>query len=202
MPEVFTTPGDMRDGCGPYGRHLTGAVDWQKRYSLSHYGVAGTNLLMSAAKDYAFPVPPPSEDTTLSTLRTYVVVGGTASFIRMSIYDATDMAALALVADSGEAAANTSTAFVEINLAANIVLRRNGRYLSILCARGVVLPTILICTNEVYPSITWFGTSPTIVGGHLGRIIYDRANAAFPALYNGVFSLVDSYSSPIDGKLP
>jgi hypothetical protein len=200
MPEVFTTPGDMRDGCGPYGRHLRGSTNWQKYRAMSNQAVNMLGYLMLANQDIASAVPPPSEDFTISSLRCYVLTQGTSSFIRMALYNAEDMANLLLVVDSGELASDTNAAFVDI--ACTATLRRNARYLMMACARGVVLPTIYCCSNVLYSATNWLGNDPVVVGAHLSRIIYTRANAAFPAAYNGVFSSVDGIAPVFDAKLP
>jgi hypothetical protein len=202
MPEVFTTPGDMRDGCGSYGRHITGASPFQAYYKLSNVSVAVAGQLLAANVDNFAPVPPPSEDKIISTLRCYVLVGGTTSFLRMAIYDAELWPALSLVVDAGEAASDTSTAILEVALGANVTLRRNRRYLSVMCARGAVLPTVWRTADSDYTYPSWLGCQSVRPGVSIGRLQYSRVNAAFPATYNGVYAAQDGKGHFMDALLP
>jgi hypothetical protein len=199
MPIVRVTQGDNQDGCGPYGRHLTGAVDWQKRYQLTPRITAATSAILVANRDYLMPIPPPSEDITLESMRAYISTAGTTSFIRMGILDAENMAALTRVVDAGEIASDSGGAFVELAIAPT-VLRRNGRYLSLICGRGAVLcKPQKTSAYSIVPN--WLGDSAGDPSSSIGLLLYVRANAPIPAIYDGVYNSNDLTAYSLDGKL-
>jgi hypothetical protein len=194
MPIVTVTPGDQQDGCGPYGRHLTGAVDWQKYYPFLAGPAAYTILV--ADKDYLITVPPPSETLATDQLRTYVSTGGTTSFVRYALYDASAWPTLSLIVDAGEVASD-AVALTSIVIASQN-LSRSGRYAAIVCARGAVLPT-LQWSVAGYGGRTWLGSvSLQFVVG----MRFARANGAFPATYNGVYEAVLTAAPQMDARLP
>jgi hypothetical protein len=158
-------------------------------------------VLMAADTDYAMPVPPPSEDILISSLAVHVITQGVSSFIRMAVYDAEDMAALALVVDGGEVASDTVDAEAEVTFAA-VMLRRNRRYLAMMCARGATRPSPAAGTTAAYCLPSWFGAHQTDSRLLYGLIVYARANAAYPAVYNGVFSSVATAPFYIRAKIP
>jgi hypothetical protein len=156
---------------------------------------------MAADADYAMPIPPPSENLSINSINCFIKTAGVSSFVRMAIYDAENMAALRLVIDGGEAASDTLNTEIEI-ATAQYVLRRNGRYLAFMCSRGATRPQPSASPTAIYCLPSWLGR---IVAssqlGYLGRIYYTRVNGAYPAVYNGVFSGVDSIPYYMRGKL-
>jgi hypothetical protein len=184
MPEVTTSPGDQRDGCGPYGRHLTGAVNWQKSYKCYGGGTVASTLLV-ADRDYLIPIPPPSENISVDAIYLSVAVGGTASFIRASIYDYSNYSAPVLVVDAGELASDALAVLTFAHAAKT--LDKNGRYAILLCGRGAVLPQLYTADPN---AMTWLGAYPGIPTSSVSLVIYTRANGAFPAAYNGVYASV------------
>ena len=174
----------LQDGCGPYGRHLTGAVDRQKYYFCG--GGSSVPFLLVANTDYLAPIPPPSENIVVSAFKFNVAVGGTTSFIRMALFDMEVFPAGTLLADGGET--GTDVAGIHTIAFAAQTLKRNRRYAALFCGRGVVFPQVY--TNAIgWSAPSWLGgdiVSPYAIGGE----IYTRANGAYPATYNGVYSTV------------
>jgi hypothetical protein len=183
MPEVFTQPGDMRDGCGPYGRHLVGAVDWQKLYAFSdnHGGV--TPLLLGANTDYLIPIPPPSETLPFSNCSFLVSNIGTTATLRAAILSAENYPTLTRILDLGE----VSVALPGIiSLSGSYVLPRNSRSFVAVCGAGVVLCQLSSENADRKPR-SWLGALAADFT-NIGHLIYSRAYGAFPATYDGVFN--------------
>jgi hypothetical protein len=174
------------DGCGPYGRHLTGATNWQKRYGLSPQNGGGTSFATLAADtDYLIPVMPPSESLSPSALELFVVLAGTTSFVRAALYDAVgnNLASLSRVLDFGEQASDS--AGTALTFASACTLPKNARYYLAVCSRGAVLPT-LAATADDRSLISWLGMQNN--NYNIGMVVCSRVNGAFPATYNGVYS--------------
>lgn len=188
------------DGCGPYGRHLSGVVNWQKYYPLSNSGIANGGEILAANVDWACPVPPPSEAKRIDAIRCFILGAGTASFIRMAIYEMIAEADLRLLTDTGEAASDTGATMLTLALGAAVTLAADGRYVVMITGRGAALPTILCTTTIEYAAPSFLGKCG--INLNANRIKYARAYAAFPAVYNGVFASVDSIPIYSDGRLP
>jgi hypothetical protein len=162
-------------------------------------GVSVINTLLSAGVDYAAAVPILSEDRAFSSLRCNIPVAGVNSFVRMGIYDAEDMASLQLISDSGEAASDTGPAFLEI--ATTFTLRKNKRYLAMLCGRTTTTMATIKSGNSTGNMKSWLGSSVANVSYQYGGILYTRAYAAFPATYDGVYLAATETPPIIDGKV-
>jgi hypothetical protein len=190
------------DGCGPYGRHLTGATNWQKwyQYSIGHNTNISANFQLVANKDYLIPIPPPSEDISPDAIQVYIGVAGTTSFVRAAILRVENDLSMSLVVDAGEQASDAAPTQLVISHTSS-KLGRNGRYFLALCGRGAVLPQLLSWTaSNVGPS--FLGADAATSFYNVGMLRYSRANAAFPAAYNGVFEALLTSRISGSGRLP
>jgi hypothetical protein len=169
----------MRDGCGPLGRHLTGATGWQKCYGVGLYSTA---LIVPAGVDVAIPVPPPSEDLSVDAISFYISIAGDAtSLMRTALYDMEVFPGGTLLAEAAEFA--PIAVGTQTRTFGAVTLKRNGRYAILICSSGLVLPTIYAGTPA---TMSWMGTIN--YGVTVAQVNYTRAYGAFPAIYNGVYS--------------
>lgn len=176
----------VKDGCGPYGRHLTGAVSWQKLYgcTFSSYD----SLLLVANKDYLIPTPPPSEEITTAAFLLELYATGASSFIRAAIYDFETFPEGKLIVDAGEFAMESVSQ--KTWSMSPIKIPRNARCGIMICARGSPPPT-LITGEQDRAGPSWLGNNPTRIWAPIGMIRFSRTNAAFPATYNGTYDSIE-----------
>jgi hypothetical protein len=172
----------LQDGCGPYGRHLTGAVCWQKYYMIAPN--AG-DVQMLPGEDWLLPVPPPSERLSSDAFAFFVSLAGDAtSRIRLALYDMTTFPAGRLIDQTGEVNASVAGQNTIAFPLGSYSLCQSTRYAVLACATGVLYPRVFSAANPL--PFSWMGCRAD--GRTPGMARFTRAYGAFPAVYNGVFS--------------
>jgi hypothetical protein len=199
MPEVFTSPGDQRDGGAPYSQHLTGAVDWQKVYGAMKGPTAA--VLLQAGLDHLIPLPILSADMSVDAIYVSVsVAGDPTAVLRTAIYDMTTFPGGTLIAAPAEDAVGAATG-VRTHTFAAVTLKKNTRYAGMLCGNaGVTMPTMLM-GYSTEGELSWLGMFNTTLLS-IGRVRYTRAYAAFPDPYNGVWQSIHAQRPQMCLRLP
>lgn len=187
----------LQDGCGPYGRHLTGAAPIQ-----FYFGGDASNsqLIMTANIDNMTAIRPPSADILVDAITCdFKVAGDATSLFRAALYDMETFPGGTLIGAAAEIAGTGAN--TKVMPIAAVTLKRNGRYAVLFCASGVTLPALSVATPGYGLSgATWLGCYSN--GQSVGGLLYTRAYGAFPAIYNGVYSGGMSSRFPVGLRLP
>ena len=185
MSANVTNPG--KDGCGPYGRHLTGVTSWQKYYGLSDSG--WDVLQFVASTDYLTPIPPPSQNINIDGIAYRITNAGHAdSLVRVAIYDMETFPAGTLVVAAAEITGSSAGLIVQAMTAST--LRANGRYAALFAASGTTLPK-LSASIAAYSNRSWLGTNGAVSPDEaIGSLTFTRVYGAFPATYNGAYASI------------